>query len=190
MRLALLWLGSLLLLGQVHEVAAQQPAPAYSVSARIGGALGIARKGLGFRGGLSGEYWFSPAMGVGLTAALLQHTEIIGDESNARALGLLAALRGADHGHYAYFGLGVGYARVKHEESPGLCLGDNGTCADYRVLRYHGVYVSAALGWLLHPRGASFEIGPILRFDMVADPHARVPADFAVSLGGELGFAL
>ena len=195
MRFALHWLALSWLLVGAPSARAQEPGarksappPAYAVSARMGGGVGLGRPALSGRVGVSGEYWFSRTMGVGMTAALLRQSAIFGDESASEGVGVLAALRSADNGHHFYFGLGLGYARVKHTDSA-LCLGEPAMCGD-RVLHYNGLYVSSALGWLAHMSDGALEIGPMLRLDLLVDPQARVTADYAVSFGGELGFAL
>jgi hypothetical protein len=174
------------------SVARAEPAPAvssgadaYRLSARLGGGVGLGRPGISGRVGVSGEYWFSQAMGVGVTASLLRQSQLFGDESASEGAGVLGALRGAAHGHYAYFSLGLGYARVRHKEGSGLCLGDK---CEVRTTRYGGFHVSSAMGWLAHPSGGAVELGPMLRFDLLVDPRARVTADYAFILGFELGF--
>jgi hypothetical protein len=160
----------------------------YRLSARLGGSVGLGRPTIGGRVGVSGEYWFSEAIGMGLTASLLRQTEIFGDKSASQGVGVHGTLRGAGHGHYAYFSLGLGYARVRHEEGHGLCLGDEASCA-VRATRYGGFHVTSAMGWLAHPFGDQVELGPMLRFDLLVDPQARVKADYAFTVGMELGLA-
>lgn len=189
---ALRWLGLLLMLASASVARAEDgappkpAAPPYWLSARIGASIGFSRALVGTRAGVSGEYWFSQAMGVGLFGALVAEDGLVGN-ADARGVGLSAAFRSADHGHYFYFGIGAGYARVKHVDSPAFCFEDN--CVVHK-LRYHGVQVSSVFGWLAHPRGSHGEIGPVVRFDVLADPKARVLADFSVTFGAELGFVL
>lgn len=158
----------------------------YWLSARIGGGVGLGHPGLSARVGVSGEYWFSPVLGMGLTASLLRQTEIFGDDSASEGVGVLGALRSAAHGHYFYSSLGLGYAHVKHTDDGGLCLNGPAGCP-YRELRYDGFLLSAALGWLAHPFGGPAEVGPMLRIDLMFDPRGRVTADYAFTVGVELG---
>jgi hypothetical protein len=132
------------------------------------------------------EYWLSDVFGVGLTAALSGATMLFNGETSARSIAIVAALRTAARRHYFIFDVSAGYARG--QQSPGV-----GDCSYARspdcLSHFHGFTIGGALGWLSHPGGETFEIGPVARLDVIADPRGRMPADYYLTMNLEFGLA-
>ena len=164
----------------------------YQLTIRSSPGLGGGSTGFGGRLGVGGEYWLSELAGVGLEGSVLGQGVLFGDSSSATTVALAGALRSAPRGNYFLFALGVGYALVGHrDDRDGLCLdwwGDG--CPEPTVYHYGGYTISGALGWLAHPGASWFEIGPLMRLDLVADPRGEAPVDYLFTFNLALGYGL
>jgi hypothetical protein len=168
----------------------EKPLPPYLFSVRGTSGLGGGEAGLGARFGLAAELWEGDWWGLGLEGAGLAQGELFGSSDSALLLAPMVALRSRPRGGYFVGALGVGLARVVHTESAGLCIDFEGRgCPRDQVRRYGAYALQAAFGWLGHPFGSSFELGPVMRLDATSGFHGE-PGNVLMTLNLELGVAL
>lgn len=165
----------------------------YVLSLRPSVGVGAGQLGGAERVGLAGEYWINDTIGAGLVGAVMQQQTgaLIdlgpGTWSAAWVVVPTVALRSAPGPSYFAATLGAGFASGTRQAHGGiLCF--TGCGADHRI-EYTGYALEASVGWLAHPGRSSFEIGPVVRFDVVGDFAGRKPIDFLATLNLELGFA-
>lgn len=159
----------------------------YALSLRPAVGLGGGNVGVGARLGASTEYWFSDAVGVGFQGATFAQGQLFGPDSSGFTLGPLLVFRGLSGPGHLVAEVGGGWGHIQHTGATGLCIFSK---CNPSVTEYVGSALDLAAGWIGHPSGSRYEVGPVARFDAVFAAKAKQSIDYVVTMNLELGLVL
>jgi len=176
--------------GSLAGSGSQSKASAYVFSVRPSVGVGGGWGGVGARVGIAAEFWPTRFVGVGLLGASLGQDPLGSDYSTANLIAPVVTFRSGPKGGYFLGSLGAGYARARLIEGPDTVCLQQCVEGERSISRFNAYTVQAALGWLGHPSGSMFEIGPVARLDVIADARGDAPTNALITLNLEVGLAV